>query len=76
MAPGVLNDDATGQPDSRSKTKSYEKTKAALALERKFAAGNYHPLGVVFEHALGAKVWDVDDNEYIDCLSAYSAVNQ
>ena len=64
------------QKNASKKAKSYEKTKVALELERKYAAGNYHPLGVVFERALAAKVWDVDGNEYIDCLSAYSAVNQ
>jgi ornithine--oxo-acid transaminase len=32
--------------------------------------------GVVFDRAEKATVWDVDGNEYIDCLSAYSAVNQ
>lgn len=30
----------------------------------------------MFESAKGAKVWDPEGNEYIDMLSAYSAVNQ
>ncbi|KAF8174885.1 ornithine-oxo-acid aminotransferase [Pholiota molesta] len=34
------------------------------------------PLPVVFESAKGAKVWDPEGTEYIDMLSAYSAVNQ
>lgn len=37
---------------------------------------SYHPLPVVFERASGCKVWDPEGNLYIDCLSAYSAVNQ
>jgi hypothetical protein len=37
---------------------------------------SYHPLPVVFDRAQGCKVWDPEGNEYIDCLSAYSAVNQ
>lgn len=37
---------------------------------------SYHPLPVVFDVAKGAKVWDPEGNEYIDMLSAYSAVNQ
>ncbi|CCM00700.1 uncharacterized protein FIBRA_02740 [Fibroporia radiculosa] len=36
----------------------------------------YHPLPVVFDRAKGAKVWDPEGHEYIDMLSAYSAVNQ
>ncbi|TFK36056.1 ornithine-oxo-acid aminotransferase [Crucibulum laeve] len=36
----------------------------------------YHPLPVVFDSAKGAKVWDPEGKEYIDMLSAYSAVNQ
>ncbi|KAI0252218.1 ornithine-oxo-acid aminotransferase [Lactifluus subvellereus] len=47
-----------------------------IRLEHEFGAHNYHPLPVVFERALGAKVWDPEGKEYIDMLSAYSAVNQ
>ncbi|KAG8746327.1 ornithine aminotransferase [Ceratobasidium sp. 414] len=45
-------------------------------MEHQYSAHNYHPLPVVFDRALGAKVWDPEGNEYIDMLSAYSAVNQ
>ncbi|GAA5843488.1 hypothetical protein JCM9279_000765 [Rhodotorula babjevae] len=48
----------------------------AIHLEEEYSAHNYHPLPVVFERAEGALVWDPEGNEYIDCLSAYSAVNQ
>lgn len=47
-----------------------------LALEDRYGAHNYHPLDVVVERAQGAWVWDVDGNKYLDCLAAYSAVNQ
>ncbi|KAI9465115.1 ornithine-oxo-acid aminotransferase [Russula earlei] len=47
-----------------------------IRLEHEYGAHNYHPVPVVFDRALGAKVWDPEGNEYIDMLSAYSAVNQ
>jgi len=47
-----------------------------IQLEHEYAAHNYHPLPVVFDRAQGAKVWDPEGKEYIDMLSAYSAVNQ
>ncbi|OUT22470.1 ornithine-oxo-acid transaminase [Pichia kudriavzevii] len=48
----------------------------ATEYEHKYAAHNYHPLPVVFHKAKGAHVWDPEGNEYLDFLSAYSAVNQ
>ncbi len=47
-----------------------------IALEEQFGAHNYHPLDVVVDHAEGVWVWDVDGRRYLDCLSAYSALNQ
>ncbi|KAJ7042983.1 ornithine-oxo-acid aminotransferase [Mycena alexandri] len=47
-----------------------------IHLEHEYGAHNYHPLPVVFDSARGAKVWDPEGKEYIDMLSAYSAVNQ
>jgi ornithine--oxo-acid transaminase len=47
-----------------------------LAIEERYAAHNYHPLPVVLTRGQGAHVWDVDGNQYIDCLAAYSALNQ
>ena len=40
------------------------------------SANNYKPLPVVLERGQGAWVWDVDGKQYLDCLSAYSALNQ
>ncbi len=51
-------------------------TKDYVALEEQYGAHNYHPLDVVIERAEGVWVYDVDGNKYLDCLSAYSAVNQ
>ena len=47
-----------------------------IAAEEQYSAHNYHPLDVVIERAEGAWVYDVDGKRYLDCLSAYSAVNQ
>lgn len=47
-----------------------------VALEDRYNARNYHPLDVVITKGEGPWVWDVEGNKYLDCLSAYSAVNQ
>jgi ornithine--oxo-acid transaminase len=47
-----------------------------IGLENEYGAHNYHPLDVVIERAAGAWVWDIDGKKYLDCLAAYSAVNQ
>ena len=52
------------------------KTKDFIALEDQYGAHNYHPLDVVITKAVGVWVYDVDGKKYLDCLSAYSAVNQ
>ncbi|MBI9091761.1 MAG: ornithine--oxo-acid transaminase [Desulfobacterium sp.] len=45
-------------------------------IEKKFGANNYKPLDVVLNRGEGIWVWDIDGKRYMDCLSAYSAVNQ
>ncbi len=52
------------------------RTAEFIDLEERYGAHNYHPLDVVIERAEGAWVWDVDGRRYLDCLAAYSAVNQ
>jgi len=47
-----------------------------LGLEAEYGARNYKPLDVVITRGEGVHVWDVDGRRYLDCLSAYSAVNQ
>lgn len=51
-------------------------TQDYIDLEEKYGAHNYHPLDVVINRAEGVWVWDVEGNRYLDCLSAYSALNQ
>ncbi len=47
-----------------------------IEIEEKYGAHNYHPLDVVITRGEGVWVYDVDGKKYLDCLSAYSALNQ
>jgi ornithine--oxo-acid transaminase len=47
-----------------------------IKFEEQYGAHNYHPLDVVLTRGDGVWVYDADGNKYLDCLSAYSAVNQ
>lgn len=47
-----------------------------IRIENELGAHNYKPLDVILERGRGIWVWDVEGNRYLDCLSAYSAVNQ
>ncbi len=47
-----------------------------IAIEARLGAHNYKPLDVVLARGEGVWVWDIDGKRYLDCLSAYSAVNQ
>ncbi len=47
-----------------------------IELEEEYGAHNYHPLDVVITRAEGVWVYDVEGKRYLDCLSAYSALNQ
>ncbi|MCH9008212.1 ornithine--oxo-acid transaminase [candidate division KSB1 bacterium] len=51
-------------------------TQDYITLEDQYGAHNYHPLDIVISAAEGVWVYDVAGNRYMDCLSAYSAVNQ
>jgi ornithine--oxo-acid transaminase len=51
-------------------------TQEYIALEEQFGANNYKPLDVVLTKGMGVWVWDVEGKKYLDCLAAYSAVNQ
>jgi ornithine--oxo-acid transaminase len=51
-------------------------TQEYIELEEQYGAHNYHPLDVVIARAQGVWVYDVDGKKYLDCLSAYSALNQ
>ena len=61
------------ETDVRTEQKRSEQL---LAIESRFGAHNYHPLPIVVERAEGAWVTDTEGRRYLDCLSAYSALNQ
>ena len=52
------------------------RTQDYIEMEKRLGAHNYKPLDVVLTRGEGVWVWDVDGRRYMDCLSAYSAVNQ
>ena len=52
------------------------KTETLIETAERYGAHNYHPLPIVIESGEGAWVTDVEGRRYLDCLSAYSAVNQ
>ncbi|MGA8344062.1 MAG: ornithine--oxo-acid transaminase [Candidatus Sulfotelmatobacter sp.] len=52
------------------------RTEDFVELENQYGAHNYRPLDVVVERAEGVWVYDVEGKRYLDCLAAYSAVNQ
>jgi ornithine--oxo-acid transaminase len=47
-----------------------------IETEDRYGAHNYSPLDLVVERAEGIWLYDVDGKRYLDCVSAYSAVNQ
>jgi len=53
-----------------------QSTQDFIELENLYGAHNYRPLDVVIERAEGVWVYDHDGKRYLDCLAAYSAVNQ
>jgi ornithine--oxo-acid transaminase len=52
------------------------KTQDYIQISETFGARNYKPLDVVIERGEGVWVYDIEGNRYLDCLSAYSALNQ
>ena len=52
------------------------KANELISLEDRFGAKSYNPLDVILCKGKGIWVWDVEGKKYMDCLSAYSAVNQ
>src|SRR6185369_7935337 len=47
-----------------------------ISTEHRLGAHNYKPLDVILSRGEGVWLGDVDGKRYLDCLSAYSAVNQ
>ena len=52
------------------------KTDRIIAATEAVSAHNYSPLPVVIERGEGVWVWDVEGRKYLDCISAYSSLNQ
>jgi ornithine--oxo-acid transaminase len=50
--------------------------RAVIAATERVSAPNYAPLPVVASKAEGVWVWDVEGRKYLDCISAYSSLNQ
>ncbi len=63
-------------PETKARTVADQRAEELIELEDQWGAHNYHPLDVVVERAAGVWVYSVDGRRYLDCLSAYSAVNQ
>ena len=57
-------------------TEEKNQTQEFIQLEEQYGAHNYHPLDVIIDRAQGCWVYDVEGKKYLDCLAAYSAVNQ
>jgi len=57
-------------------TESRLSTRDFIALENEYGAHNYSPLDVVIVRAQGVWMYDIEGKRYLDCLAAYSAVNQ
>jgi ornithine--oxo-acid transaminase len=57
-------------PDSR------DLAEELIEIEDRWGAHNYRPLEVVIDHASGVWAYGIDGKRYMDCLSAYSALNQ
>ncbi|KOS15098.1 ornithine aminotransferase [Malassezia pachydermatis] len=65
-----------GHAAHAASTRKHYSSQELMQMESDYSAHNYHPLPVVLDRALGARVWDPEGKEYLDFLSAYSAVNQ
>src|SRR5581483_9843516 len=57
-------------------SREQQRSREFVELENQYGAHNYHPLEVVIQRAEGVWVYDVEGKRYLDCLAAYSAVNQ
>lgn len=68
--------DTLTAPRSPSEAAAAGRSAALIDLEARYGARNYKPLDVVLTRGEGVYVWDVEGRRYLDCLSAYSAVNQ
>jgi ornithine--oxo-acid transaminase len=56
-------------------TKNGARSQAFITTEVQYGAKNYAPIPVVVERARDCLVWDAEGREYLDMMSAYSAVS-
>jgi ornithine--oxo-acid transaminase len=52
------------------------KTDQIIGQTERVTAPNYAPLPVVITRAEGVWAWDIEGRRYLDCISAYSSLNQ
>ncbi len=67
-----LQEEFMSQPISTDASRTQEH----INLAETYGAHNYHPLPIIIDRGEGIWVWDVEGKKYMDCLSAYSALNQ
>lgn len=53
-----------------------KRTDQVIAQTERVSAHNYAPLPVVITRAEGVFAWDIEGRKYLDCISAYSSLNQ
>lgn len=53
-----------------------DQARELIAREERYGARNYAPIDLIVERAEGVWLWDTQGRRYLDCVSAYSAVNQ
>jgi ornithine--oxo-acid transaminase len=51
-------------------------SRVLIAATEQVSAPNYKPLPIVISRGEGVWVWDVAGRKYLDCISAYSSLNQ
>ncbi len=56
-------------------TQTISRTQDLIAKETKYDSGVYNKHSIVLERGLGAKVWDTEGREYIDCVVGISVAN-
>ncbi len=56
-------------------TLTASKTQDIIATESRYDSGVYNKHSIVITKGLGAKVWDADGREYIDCVVGISVAN-
>src|SRR5690606_39160132 len=69
---------ANSRPPGRSgdEVHAVKRTDQVIAQTDRVSARNYAPLPVVITRAEGVFAWDIEGRKYLDCISAYSSLNQ